>query len=206
MLKFKNLCFVIVVLFSMLILMGCASTPKKTGYLMDYDKLTKGQYLDNYWVNTPLVTKKKYSKISLSSISINRISDKKGVTAENCRDWLRNFLIKAAGSSGINILTKEDSTEVQVRLDIAITEMTPGSAGGRVFAGEFGMGHAWVQVEGSVVDIASNEPIALFSDRRRSSGAAGLKDIAGDSGPSLVRGMLEQIAVDIIKELTETFK
>jgi hypothetical protein len=205
MFKCKNFYFVNVVFFSIVMLISCASTPKRTGYLSDYDKLTKGKYLDNYWINTSLATKYKSSKFLLSTISINKISDQKGVSAENCREWLRNSLIKTASSSGINFLIVEDSTKAQVRLDIGITEMTPGSAGGRVFAGELGIGHAWVQVEGSVVDVASKESIALFSDRRRSSGAAGLKDVAGDSGPSLVRGMLENIGADIIKELKETF-
>ena len=45
-----------------------------------------------------------------------------------------------------------------------------------------------------------------WSDRRRSSAAIGFRDLGGDSGPTLVREMLEQIAIDLERELRETFQ
>ena len=100
----------------------------------------------------------------------------------------------------------QDQQKAQAKLEIAITEMTPGSAAGRMFAGELGLGHAWVQVEGRVVDIDLNEEVVAFSDRRRHSGAIGFRDIGGDAGPSLVREMLETIAAELVQELRETFR
>ena len=75
-----------------------------------------------------------------------------------------------------------------------------------MFAGELGMGHAWVQAEGRVIDRQSQEELVAWSDRRRSSAAIGFRDLGGDSGPTLVREMLEQIAIDLERELRETFQ
>ncbi len=183
---------------------GCAPTVR-TDYLRSYDKLHKGKHLDRYWSNTSLISKKKYSTIRVDRIAIDRISNQKGVAAEDCREWLRNALVKASSASGTHIVFEAGPDVAQAKLEIAITEMTPGSAAGRMFAGELGAGHAWVQVEGRIVDIESNEEVVAFSDRRRSSGAIGLRDIGGDAGPSLVREMLEQIAYDVMQELEGSF-
>ncbi len=201
---FKTLRLFITPLLLASFLGGCA-TAKRTGYLQNYDKLDKGRYLENYWSRTPLIGKKKYSTIRVDAISIDRISDQKGLTAENCREWLRNALVNASSASGPHIVFGVGPDGAQAKLEIAITEMTPGSAAGRFFAGEFGMGHAWVQVEGRIVDIESKDELVAFSDRRRSSGAIGLRDIGGDAGPNLVREMLEEIAADLIKELNDSF-
>jgi len=62
-----------------------------------------------------------------------------------------------------------------------------------------------VQVEGRVVGDSPDQPLAEFADRRRSSGAIGLRDTFGDSGPQLVREMLQDIAKDLKLELREAF-
>ena len=71
----------------------------------------------------------------------------------------------------------DDEVGVGARLELAITEMTPGSSSVRLWAGEFGAGHAFVQVEGQVLYVESGTELATFCDRRRASGAAGLKDV-----------------------------
>ncbi len=201
---FKTYQLFVTLLLLGLFLGGCSPTIQ-TGYLRDYDKLHEGKYLTNYWSNTPLISKKKYSTIRLEPIAIDRISNQKGVTVEDCREWLRNALVKAASASGAPIVIEARPNGAQARLDIAITQMTPGSAAGRILAGELGMGHASVQVEGLIVDMKSREEVVAFSDRRFSSGAIGFRDIGGDAGPTLVREMLEQIAADIMQELNESF-
>jgi hypothetical protein len=186
-------------------LSSCA--PLRTGYLRDYDKLQKGKYLESYWSNTALIEKKKYSLIGVEAINVDRITNQTGVTTEDCRTWLQNALIRATSTLRRQFVfwTVKDQEKAQTKLEIAITEMTPGSAGGRMFAGEFGLGHAWVQVEGRLVDIESNEEVVVFSERRRHSGAIGFRDLGGDAGPALVRELLEGIAADSVKELRETF-
>ncbi len=73
---------------------------KRAGYLQDYEKLRKGKHLKNYWSNTAVIAEKKYSTIGVEAIAIERISDKKGVTAEICKEWLRNALSKALSGLG----------------------------------------------------------------------------------------------------------
>ncbi len=97
-----------------------------------------------------------------------------------------------------------EAGQAEAVLHIAITEMTPGSAGGRIFAGELGMGHAFVQVEGRLVDLESGKDLVAFADRRRSSGAIGFEDMGGDAGPRLVRRMLKGIAADLVRELEQS--
>ncbi|MFQ5542522.1 MAG: hypothetical protein ACE5E2_06795, partial [Candidatus Binatia bacterium] len=90
---FRTLVLFITVLLLGLFLSGCASSAKRSGYLQDYAKLEKGKYLENYWSNTPLMAKKRYSTIRVEVIAIDRIADQKGVTVEDCRRWLRNALM-----------------------------------------------------------------------------------------------------------------
>ena len=74
-----------------------------------------------------------------------------------------------------------------------------------MLAGELGVGNARVQVVGRVSDIATDEELAVFIDRKRSTGGVGLRDIGRDVGPQLVREMLEQSASSIIAEIKESF-
>ncbi len=201
---FKTYQLFVTLLLLGLFLGGCSPTIQ-TGYLRDYDKLHEGKYLQNYWSNTTLIGKKKYSKIQVERIAIDRISNQEGVTAKDSKEWLRDGLIKAARASGTPIVFESRPDGAQARMEISITQMTPGSAAGRIFAGELGMGHASVQVEGLIVDMKSREEVVAFSDRRFSSAAIGFRDFSGDAGPTLVREMLEQIAADIMQELKGSF-
>lgn len=185
--------------------LGCSSTPKRSGYLNDYDRLTQGAHLEGYWADSTLIHRKVYAKILVDSISIDKISDRGGVNAEDCRSWLREGVVQAAKSSGDRLVLTDDGT-ADMRLELAITDMTPGSSSARFWAGEFGAGHAFVQVEGRVVDVESGRELVNFSDRRRASGAAGLKDVGGDAGPAMIRTMLNQIASDAVLEIMGTFK
>jgi uncharacterized protein DUF4410 len=183
-------------------LAGCASTPTRTGYLRDYDQLKPGRHLDQYWANRALITQKSYSKIRLGEIDVGRISAHAGVTPEDCKAWFENALRKTPSAHSEHLVA-DDTAPAQ--LEVAITEMDPGSAAARIFAGELGAGHAWVQVEGRVVDRQSQDQVVAWSARRSSSGTIGIQDVGGDAGPALVRAMLEQIAIDLDSELRETF-
>ena len=133
----------------------------------------------------------------LGEISVGGIKDHKGVTVTDCVGWLRNDLL-----NGVVI---SDIQAAKYRLDLAITHMDPGSAAKRLWAGEFGAGHAQLQVEGKVVDIESGEVIAAFAERRRSSGSLGAKDLAGDAGPHIIEHLVGLISADVNSELLATF-
>jgi len=86
------------------------------------------------------------------------------------------------------------------KLQLAITQMDPGSAVGRMIVGELGAGHAKIQVEGRLENNAG-DIIMAFSDLRSNSGAIGLKDLGGDAGPQLVKDSLGELAEAIMAEL-----
>ncbi len=191
-----------VVIFSALV--GC-STPMGSGYLSDYKHLEKSQYLERYFADEVAIASRDYGKIVLGSVSTEAIRDQKGITEADCGKWLYNVLIEDSTASE-PVVVSSGISGPPAQLRVAITEMTPGSAGARIVAGELGAGHAWVQIEGTVIDSQTNATLVSFVDRRRSSGAIGLKDVGGDSGPSLVRAMIEDIGKDIRRELSVSFK
>ena len=181
---------------------GCASATR-SGFLTDYARLRSGSHLEKYWSDRAIIESKNYSTIGMAVIDVTRISDKSGVTAEQCATWLKAALQYNSGKVRSGTIFATDQTEAELR--IAITEMTPGSSAGRLSAaGKLGMGHAIVQVEGRMVDLASGKDLVAFADRRRSSGALGTEDFDGDAGPRLVRRMLEQIAADLVRELQQS--
>jgi hypothetical protein len=79
--------------------------------------------------------------------------------------------------------------------------MDPGSREKRIWAGEFGAGHARLQIEGRVVDNESGEIIAELAQRRRSSGALGAKDITHDAGPHIIEHLVFLVSSDVANEL-----
>ena len=194
-----------ILLCTALLFVGACGTAKQTGYLQNYQNLRPGKYVENYWSNSELVRKHQNSRLQLMSINTGKISDQPGVTVEDCKDWVKIGLLKGSKDDVDRVTLESPTRDAQALLEIAITEMTPGSAGGRMLAGEFGLGHAIVQIEGKIVDAQTKEEISLFSDLRRSSGMIGLQDISGDAGPSLVRQMLLEIGVDIMMEIKAEF-
>ena len=180
------------------LLSGCASTPKTTGYLLNYDQMHAGKYLEKYWADTGKVQKTASPKILLGKVSVSKIYDQKGISAADCISALKSDLVKGG-------MISDSNPAAPLRLDMAITEMDPGSASGRVWAGELGVGHAHLQIEGKVVDVASGHVLATFAERHGSSGDIGVADLSGDAGPSLVKKMIKQTSARINEELLATF-
>ena len=182
---------------------GCA-TVNKSGFLSGYDRLHQGQYLESYWSDAKL-TQQTVSKVFVEAIDTSRITDQPTVTLADASNWLKQATVSSiqAQPRWQAIQEPEQSSS---KLFLAITYLTPGSAGGRRFAGELGMGHAIVQVEGKLIDSNSGKEVACFADRRRASGAVGLEDLTGDAGPRLVQRILEKIASDSVKELSASLK
>lgn len=186
----------IVLLMAMVALNGYAASPKPSGYLSNYDRLVEGEYLEAYWADPGQIERSSSPNILLGDIATTGIKDHKGVTVDDCVKWLRNDLLSSRMIS--------DDVSTRYRLDLAITYMNPGSAAKRLWAGEFGAGHAQLQIEGKVVDMESGEVIAEFAERRRSSGAIGIQDMGGDAGPHIIEHLVNLISDDVGSELLAT--
>lgn len=193
--KYLNLA--VTVLISGFMLSGHAASPKKSGYLSDYDRLVEGEYLEAYWVDVTQIEKRDTPSMLLGEITVSKIKDHKGVSVTDCVGWLRKDLLKGVVVS--------DGQAAKYRLDLAITHMDPGSRAKRLWAGEFGAGHAQLQIEGKVVDTESGEVVAAFAERRRSSGALGAKDLGGDAGPHIIEHLVGLISEDVNSEFLATF-
>lgn len=174
-----------------------AASPKPSGFLSDYDRLVEGEYLEAYWVDMPRIERSKAPGFALGSISVDKIENHKGVTVNDVVGWLKADLLQRRVIS--------DKAGQRYRLDLAVTHMDPGSAAKRILAGEFGAGHAQLQIEGKVVDTQSNEVVASFAERRRSSGAIGIEDLAGDAGPHIIEHLVSLVSADINDELFASF-
>ena len=174
-----------------------AAEPKASGYLSDYNRLVEGEYLEAYWVDAGNLERSSAPVIGLGDIDVHKIKDQKGVSAADCAGWLRNDLLAtpviAAG------------TGERYTLNLAITHMDSGSRAKRIWAGEFGAGHAQLQIEGRVVDNESGEIVAEFAERRRSSGALGAKDITHDAGPHIIEHLVVLVSSDAANELHASF-
>jgi hypothetical protein len=180
---------------------GCA-TVKPTGYLENYGQFKPGQYVERFWSNPDKIAQGQYKRIVIGKIE-SRVADSEKITGAQACNWLRSAIFR--GDTSIEHLAFGAETGNKARLDLAITEMTPGSAFGRMMAGELGAGHAWVQIEGRVIDEESGVLLVSFADRRRGSGAIGFRDLAGDSGPAMLQEMITAIGFDIRSELDHTF-
>ena len=147
----------------------------------------------------------KYSVIHVPRVDIHGLSDMHGITAHDCGEWLGDRLAYAARAMPHHFVFGTESHSAQARLTVSITSLTPGSRALRMLVGELGIGNARVQIVGWISDIDSNEELAAFTDRKRSTAGFGFRDIGRDVGPQLVREMLEQSASSIIAEVKESF-
>ncbi len=198
--------FIVFLLLAIIFLGGCSSNVVNTGYHSNYAGFKTGVYVEKCSVNGSLLNKNNYSAIHILSLSTAAISNQEGVSVDDCVQWLKTYIASAAATKGVPVSFGSDNTTQPLVMEIAITEMTPGSAFGRMMAGEFGVGHAWVQVEGRITDEELDEIVFSFSDRRRSSDHIGLSDIGGNAGPGMVRKMLEEIANDMVNEIKLKFR
>ena len=179
---------------------GCATTAKQSGFLSETSRLHAGRFLQNYW-SAPELTSQTCSRIYIEPIDTSRITNQRGASAADIADWLATGVALAVHqSSGWNTVDRaEESTS---RLELAVTYYTMGSSTGRALVGGLGVGRAAVQVEGRLVDSATNKELACFADRQTDTGTGGLEDLGGDAGPELVERMLEHIGANLTMELS----
>jgi hypothetical protein len=184
---------------------GCAATPERFQFVRQEARLTAGRNVDLIWTDSERIARKTYLPLALGPISTRYVQDQKGITAAEAESHFRDAILQKAKEANLPLVVDGGEASAPARLELAITEMYPGGRVDRIMNGEFGAGHAWVQVEGRVVDAESGEELAAFADRRRSSAWIGLRDVFRNAGPVVVREMLEGIAGDIVSELDAKF-
>lgn len=185
---------------------GCAATPEHYGFVQEQQRLTAGRHVDMAWTDADRIARKKYLPLALVEIATRHVSDQKGITAAEAGSYLRDTIQQKAKKENLPLVSNKGDQSAEAKLELAITEMYSGSRMDRIFAAENGAGHAWVQVEGRVIDSESGEELAIFADRRRSSVWIGFRDVFRDSSPGLIREMLKGIAGDVVWELDESFQ
>jgi len=181
---------------------GCA-TPGQMKFLGDSLGLAKGRYVDQSWSDRVRIQAGGYSAIELARIDTSAILDQKGMTKAEAASLLRESIVESSGSTQVLAFS---GAGPKARLELAITEMDPGDALARAFAAELGAGHAYVQVEGRVIDDRTGAFLAAVADRRRGTGVIGLRDTFGSSGPAMVREMIMGAGGDLKRELAQLFQ
>lgn len=188
--------------FVMLLSSACTHAVRPTGYLENYKQLRPSNDIELLWSEHDRIVQGQYKRIVIGRIEA-RVVDSEKVTGEEACKWLRYAVLGKSASSESLVLGGE--TGKTAKLDLAITEMTPGSAFARIMAGELGAGHAWLQIEGRVTDEESGVLLLTLADRRRGSGAHGFRDTVGDSGPAMISEGITAIGGSIRRELAREF-
>lgn len=181
---------------------SCASAPTTPISLPKDVPLADGGYLDKVWLNRSAISEKLYSGIELSPITAIGVSDGKAVTVDDAKSWLREGFV---GDSSRKTPTVGTMTKSVARLNLVVTEIDPGSTAARFWAGELGAGHAWVQVEGTLLGLEDHPVLAYFAHRQRASGVLTLENSRGkDSSPVLIRRMMLASGKKFRKEAMST--
>lgn len=181
---------------------GCSTTAVKSDFLPPQQTLHKGQHLDNYWAAADL-PKSTLAKIYLEPIDISRIKDVPEISRDTAAHTLKFAALENIRFPGGWAVVETPETAT-AKFSLAITHLEPGSMMARAWAAEFGAGHAYVQVDGKLVEVASGKTVACFMERRRDSGSIGFEDLGGNAAARMVKRMLERIAADAVKELSES--
>lgn len=156
-----------------------------------------GKNVDKIWVGDDAVSEIRSNGLVVEKIVIDSIKDEKGISRNECL----NYLEKQIKDENFNIgILSSDSNPQNYKLTFVFTNMSPGNAASRVWAGEFGFGHANVELQ-AIIKNADGKRIVEMSDSRNNSGGIGFRDTFGDAGPTLVKELIEQISDNILREL-----
>ena len=183
---------------------ACTSPPIRTGYLDNFNDLKGTDYLDGVWFDDSAVRNHHYVRVELVSVRAVGVSDQDHVTVADATEWLHEAVVQPGTTS--TVLTDNRSGPA-ANLELVISELDPGSTVARFLAGEFGAGHAWVQVEGKLTDGDNGALVGTLVQRTRASGVAALRNSRGyDSGPGLVHDIIREIGRNIRGQLAATLK
>lgn len=173
----------------------------------------KGEHVRRVWLHKDLRRGQiGRTYLGLGSIGTHYIRDRVeefgmgefAYRAEACRELLEQCL----ELSPIAGFERSDLDGTVLRLDLAITEMKPGSVFLRWFEPLtfFGFGHAWVQIEGVLTRQSDDKVLLKFVHRRRNSGIQQELGSMGLEGglplsETLIGGLVRHMAYDILMEL-----
>jgi hypothetical protein len=189
--------FLVAMLFATFV--GCASPPIRSDYPQDQPPLKEGSYLDKVWFEEGALSADRYSEIRLELVRSIGVSDQTNITVAQAIQWLRQATIQPGTDS---LVLRSTGPGKAANLELVITELNPGSTAARFWAGEFGAGHAWVQVEGKLTDTNSHKLLGYFVERDRKSGVATFRNSRGeDSGPGLIHDIIEDIGKKVRREI-----
>src|SRR5215831_13282348 len=147
-----------------IVVAGCSTGVQKSGFHSDYSRLYQGKYIKGFWA-APELDRRAVSRVFVEPIDTSRMEPQDKVPATNAVFWLRDSIETHLKSEPPCGLATQES-ESTAKLKLAITFLTPGSASGRRWAGEIGVGHAIVQVEGKLIDAKTGNELAEFAERR----------------------------------------
>ena len=199
--KFTHVVFL--VLSFVVVLAGCASPPIRSDFMVDKPSLKEGRYVDQVWFDENTVKTSRYGEVRLEVVRGVGISDQTGVTVAEAVQWTKEAITKP----GTDLIVQSNSPGQTAFLELAITELNPGSTAARFWAGELGAGHAWVQIEGKLTDATTRKLIGYFTERERASGVATFRNSRGsDSGPGLVHDIIDDIANKVRKEIESSLR
>lgn len=194
-------------------------TPEPSSDHLKAFRYAKGKYLQRVWVSEQVeALPADLILIGLGSIDTTAISDRfelelmaKGsehrISVADCR----RCLVTTLSMPPIDDVPRSADGQVVYRLDLAITEMDPGESLLRYAVPYgFGIGVAWLQVEGCLTDERSKLPIFSFVERRRNGDMLGLAWLRGwvrgeplqsMTGRTLVQELAASIALDTLREI-----
>lgn len=186
-------------------LFGCSSV-QKTSYLTDYSQMKDGKHLEKVMVSPELSSRQDFA-ILIENPNIDYVVEKDAPLTTSSRDYFRDAMQRRlrtiAGLETVrSIELLKDSARGYLVLKTAITRLDPGSRLTRWFAGELGAGHSHVQVEGELMDPATNTVLMKFSDQRSGSAFSGM-DPTGGSSTQLIEADLDGIAKAISETLAD---
>jgi hypothetical protein len=179
----------------------------------------KGKYLQQVWA-APDVERLPATKllIGLGTIDVSGISDMSELTKALRVDTTttadcQRYLMEAFSMPPIQDVRQNAAGETIYRLDLAVTEMDPGETLLRQpLHLAFGIGVAWLQVEGAVTEDRSGGVLLRFVERRRHvdvfnhawwRGLARGECRGSAIGYLKVRELAESIALDVLREAKE---
>jgi hypothetical protein len=178
----------------------------------------EGKYLQRVWICEAIGQLPTSSVLlGLGGIDLSALSVRSNslpfetVTAAECQGYLK----AALSMPDIEDIRQYSGSDSVLRLDLAITEMNPGHSLIREAVHSelpygFGIGLAWMQVEGLISDDRSGKPLVAFLERRKHDGEVGLslrrwlaRVRASRLGVArtMTREMAESIALDILREI-----
>jgi hypothetical protein len=166
-------------------------------------RLKKGAFVDKYWLDKNAFENIKTITLSLGDIEVGKIKDKEEITAEECKLELERIF-----NDEKNVLTvkfNRGDMDKKLRIDFDVEQMDTGSHAGRLIAGEFGLGEAYVKITGNIIDVNTGDKVFILKDKEGATGSWGLQNLGGNIGDKLVKRVIGKVSENFVKEINYRF-